>query len=159
DEIKAILAPWAEAVWTPGERFGTIGAKKDGRTFEITTHRAEFYAPDSRKPAVSFSDSVETDLSRRDFTVNAMALALPDPVLIDPFHGAADLGASRLRTPLDPAVSFGDDPLRMMRAARFIAGYGLVPDDELVETAIELRDRLEIVSMERIRAELDKLIV
>jgi poly(A) polymerase len=158
-EIKRLLDGWADAVWTQGERFGTIGAKKAGRTFEITTHRAEAYSPDSRKPTVEFADAVEADLSRRDFTVNALAVALPEVRLIDPFEGAADLAASRLRTPLDPVTSFGDDPLRMLRAARFIAGYGLKPDDELVTAVEKLHDRLAIVSAERIRDELDKLLV
>ncbi len=156
---RAIIAPLADAVWTQGERFGTIGARLGDRTFEITTHRAEAYVPDSRKPTVAFSDAIEADLSRRDFTVNAMALSLPDPVLVDPFDGAADLAAGRLRTPLEPETSFSDDPLRMLRAARFIAGYGLEPEPELVEAVRNLADRLEIVSAERIRDELDRLIV
>ncbi len=158
DEIERVVRPWADAVWTQGKRFGTIGAKKGERTFEITTHRAEAYSPDSRKPDVAFSDSVEADLSRRDFTVNAMALALPDLDLVDPYGGVDDLAAARLRTPLDPHESFGDDPLRMLRAARFIAGYGLHPDGALVEAVREMHHRLEIVSAERIRDELDKLV-
>jgi poly(A) polymerase len=93
-----------------------VGCRKDGTTLEITTFRAEVYHPDSRKPMVAYSDDIETDLSRRDFTVNAMALRLPEPVLVDPFGGAADLAARRLRTPLAPEVSFLDDPLRMLRA-------------------------------------------
>jgi len=161
NEIKAIIGSWPDAVWTQGERFGTIGLKKDGRPYEITTHRAEVYTSDSRKPDVEFSDVVEADLSRRDFTVNAMAVCLTtsEPKLIDPFDGAIDLATKRLRTPLSPQESFSDDPLRMLRAARFIAGYGLAPDDALTEAVVELRDRLEIVSRERIRDELDKLIV
>jgi poly(A) polymerase len=159
DDIEALVRGWADAVWTQGKRFGTIGCKKGGREYEITTHRAEAYDPDSRKPEVSFGDDVEVDLSRRDFTVNAMALALPEPVLIDPYGGAADLVAKRLRTPLSPQESFSDDPLRMLRAARFIAGYGLEPDAELVDAVKELHERLEIVAMERIRMELDKLMV
>lgn len=159
EETKSIIAGWADAVWTHGERFGTIGAKKGGREFEITTHRAEAYRPDSRKPRVEFASAVESDLSRRDFTVNAMALELPEPKLIDPFGGAADLAAGRLRTPLSPQESFTDDPLRMLRAARFIAGYGLEPDHELVAAVRAMSTRLEIVSAERIRDELDKLIV
>jgi poly(A) polymerase len=158
-EIKAIVAPLADAVWTQGERFGTIGLRIAGRDYEITTFRAESYEPDSRKPEVSFGDSIETDLSRRDFTVNAMALAVPEPELLDPFGGAADLAAGLLRTPLDPEVSFVDDPLRMLRAARFIAGYGLEPTPELVEAVRANASRLEIVSAERIRDELDKLLV
>jgi poly(A) polymerase len=158
-ETKAILEGWADALWNQGERFGTIGARHGDRRYEITTHRAEAYSPDSRKPDVAFADAIEADLSRRDFTVNAMALALPEPELIDPFDGAADLAAGRLRTPLSAEVSFGDDPLRMMRAARFIAGYGLEPDAELVAAARALHERIGIVSAERVRDELDKLIV
>jgi poly(A) polymerase len=160
EETKAILGGWADAVWTQGERFGTIGAKKGERSFEITTHRAEAYVPDSRKPSVVFADAVEADLSRRDFTVNAMALTLPEPELVDPFDGRSDLLVhKRLRTPLAPEQSFSDDPLRMLRAARFIAGFGLEPDEGLQVAIAQLRHRLEIVSAERIRDELDKLIV
>jgi len=159
DDVEALLAGWADAVWTQGKRFGTIGARFGDRTVEITTHRAEAYQPDSRKPDVVFADEVEADLARRDFTVNAMALSLPDVRLIDPFEGAADLAAGRLRTPLSPDESFSDDPLRMMRAARFIAGYAMVPEPALVEAVGRLRSRLEIVSAERIRDELNKLIV
>jgi poly(A) polymerase len=158
-DIKRIIGGWADAVWTQGERFGTIGCRKGTREFEITTHRAEAYSPDSRKPEVVYSDAIEADLSRRDFTVNAMALALPEPELIDPFGGAADLAAGVLRTPLAPAESFTDDPLRMLRAARFVAGYGLTPEPALVEAIESMRERLEIVSAERIRDELDKLLV
>jgi len=159
NEVERIVTPWADAVWAQGKRFGTIGCRKAGRTFEITTHRAETYNPDSRKPEVVFGDSVEVDLSRRDFTVNAMALRLPDLELIDPCGGLGDLAASRLRTPLEPDISFGDDPLRMMRAARFIARFGLEPDADLVQAVVEMRGRLGIVSAERIRDELDKLVV
>ncbi|MDQ3978173.1 MAG: CCA tRNA nucleotidyltransferase [Actinomycetota bacterium] len=159
DDIERLLSGWADAVWTQGKRFGTIGAAKGDRRYEITTHRAEAYPPDSRKPEVAFSDSVEADLARRDFTVNAMALALPDLRLVDPHGGTADLAARRLRTPLSPEESFNDDPLRMLRAARFIAGYGLEPDPELTDAVVKLRGRLRIVSAERIRDELDKLLV
>jgi poly(A) polymerase len=159
EQTKRLVAEWADAVWTQGERFGTIGLRNGAWNFEITTHRADAYTPESRKPAVEFADAVEADLSRRDFTVNAMALSLPDPELIDPFEGAADLAAHRLRTPLGPEESFGDDPLRMLRAARFIAGYGLQPDDALVDAVRQMRSRLTIVSAERIRDELDKLLV
>ena len=159
DEVKALVAGWADAVWTQGERFGTIGCRAGEHTFEITTHRAEAYQPDSRKPDVVFADEIAADLSRRDFTVNAMALALPDPVLIDPFEGAVDLAAGRLRTPLTPEESFADDPLRMLRAARFVAGYGLAPVPELVAAVEAMHERLSIVSSERIRDEFDKLVV
>lgn len=160
DAIKRLVAGWADAVWTQGERFGTIGARRGDRTYEITTHRGETYTPDSRKPDVEFSDAVEIDLSRRDFTVNAMALELTtaSPTLVDPYGGVADLVARKLRTPLEPEVSFSDDPLRMMRAARFIAGYGLTPEPALVAAVREMHTRLEIVSAERIRDEFDKLI-
>jgi poly(A) polymerase len=158
-QTKALVADLAEAVWTQGERFGTIGCKIDGRTYEITTHRAEAYDPESRKPEVVFSTDIEADLSRRDFTVNAMALALPEPELIDPFGGAADLAAGVLRTPLDPEESFSDDPLRMLRAARFMAGYGLTPVPELTAAVADMAERLDIVSRERVRDEFDKLLV
>ena len=159
DEVKALLAGSVDSVWSVGERFGTIGAKLGDWTVEITTHRADVYLPETRKPEVTFSTEVEDDLSRRDFTVNAMALALPELQLIDPFDGAADLAAGRLRTPLAPEESFSDDPLRMLRAARFLAGYRLMPTDELVHAVAEMGDRLAIVSAERIRDELDKLMV
>src|SRR3954454_4763976 len=163
-EIKAALNGWADAIWTQGERFGTIGAKKGDRVYEITSHRAEVYTDDSRKPNVQFSNDIEVDLSRRDFTVNAMALELTrtdgePPSLVDPYGGAADLATRTLRTPLRPEVSFSDDPLRMLRAARFIAGYDLEPVPELVAAVRAHAQRLEIVSAERIGGELDKLLV
>jgi poly(A) polymerase len=160
-DIKRCLEGWADAIWTQGERFGTIGAKKGDRIYEITTHRAEAYADDSRKPHVDFADEIEVDLSRRDFTVNAMALELTaaTPTLVDPFGGASDLVTRTLRTPLSPEVSFSDDPLRMLRAARFIARYQLQPVPELTAAVSAMHARLEIVSAERIRDEIDKLIV
>jgi poly(A) polymerase len=159
DDIERLVKGWADAVWTQGKRFGTIGIRYGTRRMEITTHRAEAYRPDSRKPDVVFADAVEADLSRRDFTINAMALSLPDLKLVDPFNGIADLAAHRLRTPLSPEESFTDDPLRMLRAARFLAGYQLTPDPELTAAVTALRARLDIVSDERVRDELDKLIV
>lgn len=160
-EIKACLSGWADAIWTQGEKFGTIGAKKGGRVYEITTHRADVYADHSRKPEVTFADKIDADLSRRDFTVNAMALELTSdsPTLVDPFGGASDLATRTLRTPLLPEISFSDDPLRMLRAARFIAGYQLKPLPELVEAVRAMHGRMSIVSAERIRDELDKLMV
>ena len=159
EEIEEIITGWADVVWTQGARFGTIGCQARGRRYEITTHRAEVYRPDSRKPEVTFDDDIEVDLSRRDFTVNAMALRLPDFELIDPFNGLGDLAAGVLRTPLGPDVSFDDDPLRMLRAARFMAGYGLQPEPELVGAVKAGHHRLSIVSPERIRSELDRLVM
>jgi poly(A) polymerase len=159
DQTEAIVSGWADAVWLQGKRFGTVGFRKGGRVYEVTTFRAEAYVPESRKPNVEFADEVEADLSRRDFTINAMALALPSMELIDPFGGVDDLAAKRLRTPLDPAVSFTDDPLRMLRAARFIAGYGMVPAPPVVAAVEAYHQRLSIVSAERVRDELDKLVV
>ena len=160
DRILELVQPWADHVWLQGQAFGTIGASRGGMPLEITTFRAEVYRPDSRKPSVTFSDSLETDLSRRDFTVNSMAIALPEPKLVDPYGGLDDLLIhKRLGTPLDPEISFIDDPLRMMRAARFISGLGLEPDAALVQAATDLAGRLEVVSAERIRDELSKLLV
>jgi poly(A) polymerase len=159
EESLALLEGWADSVWAQGRQFGTIGARKGDTIFEVTTHRAEAYREDSRKPHVVYADDVTEDLSRRDFTVNAMALRLPDVELIDPYGGVGDLAASVLRTPLAPEVSFSDDPLRMLRAARFVAGYGLTPDPLVVAAVEEMRGRMEIVSAERIRDELSKLMV
>ena len=158
-DIKRLLDGWADAIWTQGERFGTIGAKRGDRLYEITTHRAEAYQPDSRKPEVSFGDTIEGDLARRDFTVNAMALELTTdhPVLVDPHGGAEDLVAKRLRTPMSPEISFSDDPLRMLRAARFLSGYELDPEPGLIDAVRDMSHRLSIVSAERIRDEFDKL--
>jgi poly(A) polymerase len=164
DTVEAVVRPWADAVWLQGQRFGTIGCTKDGERFEVTTFRAEVYRPESRKPEVAFSDDIETDLSRRDFTVNAMAISLDDapgagPQLVDPYDGLADLVARRLRTPLAPEISFEDDPLRMLRAARFVATLGFEPDAALVGAITQMHERLKIVSAERVRDELSKLIV
>ncbi len=159
DETERIVRGWADAVWLTGKEFGTIGCQYRGRRYEITTHRAEAYRPDSRKPEVKFSTAIEADLSRRDFTVNAMALRLPDLELIDPFDGLGDLAAKRLRTPLGPEESFSDDPLRMLRAARFIAGFELQPEPGLIEAVRSMHERLAIVSGERVRDELNKLMV
>ncbi|MDW3215391.1 MAG: CCA tRNA nucleotidyltransferase [Ilumatobacteraceae bacterium] len=161
DEIKACLAGWATALWTQGERFGTIGAKFGERVYEITTFRAESYTDDSRKPHVTYADDIETDLGRRDFTINAMALELTGggtPTLVDPHGGAVDLLQKVLRTPLGPDISFSDDPLRMLRAARFIARFELEPTEQLLAAVAAMATRLEIVSAERIRDEFDKLI-
>jgi poly(A) polymerase len=161
EQTKKLVSGWADAVWTAGERFGTISLQKDGRTYEITTHRAEAYSPDSRKPDVQFSLDIGTDLSRRDFTVNAMALEITAdaPELVDPFGGVADLLSKTLRTPLSPSESFSDDPLRMMRAARFMSALQLQPVPELVEAVRAMHERLTIISAERVRNELDRLMV
>ena len=156
--VKSILEGWADTLWTQGERFGTIGARLGDRRVEITTHRQERYEPDSRKPEVVFADAIEADLSRRDFTINAMAVELPDGSLVDPFGGAADLAARRLRTPLDPEETFSDDPLRMLRAARFLAQFELAAEEPLVSAMAAMADRLAIVAAERIRDELDRLL-
>jgi poly(A) polymerase len=159
EQTKRLVQGWADDVWTQGERFGTIGCRKGTQVYEITTHRAEVYVPESRKPEVTFGDDLTVDLSRRDFTINALALRLPDMELIDPFDGLGDLAAGRLRTPLDPEISFGDDPLRMLRAARFAARFSLQPDPALTAAVEHMHGRLSIVSAERIRDELDKIVL
>jgi len=158
-EIERLVKGWADDIWTQGEKYGTIGCRKGGQVYEITTHRAEVYVPDSRKPEVTFGDDVVVDLSRRDFTINALALRLPDMELIDPFDGLGDLATGRLRTPLDPEISFGDDPLRMLRASRFAARFSLEPDPALTAAVERMHGRLSIVSAERIRDELDKIVL
>jgi poly(A) polymerase len=158
-ETERLVRGWADDIWTQGERFGTIGCRKGTQVYEITTYRAEVYVPDSRKPEVTFGDDLAVDLSRRDFTMNALALRLPDMELIDPFDGLGDLAAGRLRTPLDPEISFGDDPLRMLRAARFAARFSLEPDPALTAAVERMHGRLSIVSAERIRDELDKIVM
>jgi poly(A) polymerase len=162
DAIEAIVAPWASDTYLAGKQFGTVGAVKDGRVYEITTFRSEVYHDDSRKPKVEFSDSIEEDLSRRDFTVNAMALRIPaagePPEMVDPTGGLADLQAGVLRTPLDPEVSFGDDPLRMLRLFRFVSTLGFTPSAEALTAVRDMHERLEIVSRERISGEFDRLL-
>lgn len=155
--IKDLVSDLADALWTQGERFGTIGLRFHGRAIEITTHRAESYTSDSRKPVVSFGDDISVDLSRRDFTVNAMAIEVPGGDLVDPWSGATDLEAQLLRTPLEPEISFSDDPLRMLRAARFASRFDLEPSDELTAAAVDLCERLRIVAIERIGDELERL--
>jgi poly(A) polymerase len=159
DRIAELLESWGDAVYRVGATFGTIAAVKDGMTVEVTTFRNEVYRDHSRKPQVTFSDDIETDLSRRDFTVNAMALSLMDMGPIDPFGGLADLAAGVLRTPIDPRVSFSEDPLRMLRLFRFQATLGFEPEARTLEAVSEMGDRLEIVSAERISDELSKLVV
>jgi poly(A) polymerase len=159
DRIAQLLEGWGDVVYNVGATFGTVAAVKDRWTVEVTTFRNEVYRDHSRKPQVTFSDDIETDLSRRDFTVNAMALSLMDMSPIDPFGGLADLAGGVLRTPLDPRISFSEDPLRMLRLFRFQATLGFEPEADALEAVTEMGDRLEIVSAERINDELSKLIV
>jgi poly(A) polymerase len=159
DDVKQIVSGWADAVFTMGEQFGTVGARRNGRSYEITTFRSEVYRDESRKPHVTYSDDIEEDLARRDFSVNAMALRIPDADLVDPYGGMAALAATVLKTPLDPHVSFSDDPLRMLRLFRFQATLGFTPHETAVRAVEEMADRLSIVSAERIRDEFSKLIV
>ncbi|KGN37422.1 CCA tRNA nucleotidyltransferase [Knoellia subterranea] len=163
DETEAILREWGTATWDMGRDFGTIGARRrEGGTetvVEVTTYRADAYDGVTRKPVVAFGDSLEEDLVRRDFTINAMALRLPSLEFVDPHGGLGDLRDRVLRTPSTPEVSFGDDPLRMMRAVRFVAQLGFVPAPEVLAALREMAGSLEIVSAERIRDELVKLIL
>ena len=158
EEIKVIIKPIADNLWLSGEKFGTIGAHVNGKTIEITTHRSESYLSDSRKPIVEFSQQIEEDLSRRDFTVNSMAIDLSSKELIDPFNGQKDFADGVLRTPLNPDISFSEDPLRMLRAARFTCRFELTPTKKMVQSMKALAPRLEIVSPERIREEFDKFL-
>ena len=159
DEILAIVKPISSARWDIGREFGTIGARILGEKVEITTYRADSYNGETRKPTVEFGDSLEGDLVRRDFTVNAMALRLPELVLVDPSGGVDDLLARRIRTPGAPEVSFGDDPLRMLRAARFESQLGFTVDEPTVAAMTALADRISIISVERISDELSKLLL
>ena len=159
DQILAIVTPISDAQWDIGRAFGTIGARIGGETFEITTYRSDAYDGETRKPEVQFGDSLEADLTRRDFTVNAMALRLPSQVLVDPSGGMDDLLARRLTTPSSPEISFGDDPLRMLRAARFASQLGFVVDDATVAAMEALADRIAIISVERVSDELSKLLL
>ncbi|MDR2348567.1 MAG: CCA tRNA nucleotidyltransferase [Bifidobacteriaceae bacterium] len=155
-----ILKRWATKTWEIGRAFGTVAGRRGDTVVEITTYRDEVYEPDSRKPDVSYGDSLEGDLSRRDFTVNSMAVLLsPEIRFADPFGGLGDLAAGLLRTPVAATQSFADDPLRMMRAARFAAQLGFDVDEQAVAAMTALADRIEIVSAERIQAELVKLIL
>ena len=158
DEVLEIVRGWAETQRLVGVEFGTVGVYKKGTWFEITTFRSERYLEDSRHPEVVSVATIEADLSRRDFTINAMALKLPERTFVDPYGGLEDLAARRLRTPLTPEESFSDDPLRMLRAARFVAQLGVDPDPALVEAMRAQRGRLAIVSAERIRDELVKIL-
>ncbi|MEU8138709.1 CCA tRNA nucleotidyltransferase [Streptodolium elevatio] len=164
EQVLAIVRPWAEAVWEVGIAFGTVGCRKqapNGHDFliEITTYRSEAYDRTSRKPEVSYGDSIEDDLVRRDFTVNAMAVDLPAVDFVDPYGGLEDLADRVLRTPGTPEASFGDDPLRMMRAARFAAQLDFDVAPEVVAAMTAMADRIDIVSAERVRDEFNKLVL
>lgn len=159
EDAKQILASVGTGIWDVGIAFGTVGARVDGRTCEVTTYRSEHYDPDSRKPEVAYGASLEADLSRRDFTVNALALRLPSLALVDVFDGTGDLARGVLRTPRPAPLSFADDPLRMLRAARFRSQLGLQPTVEVVAAMTSEAGRLRIVSAERIRDELVKLLL
>jgi poly(A) polymerase len=159
DQTEAVLAPLGKTLWDAGRRFGTIGVRLGGYLCEITTYRSDAYDGTTRKPEVEFGDSLEADLSRRDFTVNAMALQVPELKLVDPTGGFDDLLAGRLRTPGGPEISFGDDPLRMLRGARFRAQLGFDLDPEAAEAARRMAPSLDIVAAERVQQELAKLLL
>ena len=158
-ETTKVLRGWADRQYLVGVKFGTVGARKGDLVLEITTYREEIYAEEHRKPAVTFGMDLRTDLSRRDFTVNAMAISLPEGVFVDPFGGVKHLAARRLDTPLDPELAFSDDPLRMLRAARFAAQLDVEPAPRVTEAIESMRERLSIVSAERINDELSKLLL
>lgn len=158
NEILEVVRGWADATWLTGIEFGTIGAARHGHRFEITTFRGETYREDSRKPQIQTVSTIEADLARRDFTINAMALRLPGWTFVDPHGGVGDLAHRTLRTPLSPELSFSDDPLRMLRAARFAATLECAPVPELLAAIKVQRQRLRIVSAERVRDELSKLL-
>ena len=159
EETERLLAGWGEATWDMGREFGTIGARKGDVVVEVTTYRTEAYDPDSRKPEVVYGDTLDGDLSRRDFTVNSMALRLPDLVFVDPSNGLGDLAAGVLRTPATPEQAFTDDPLRMMRAARFAAQLRFDVDPAVMAAMSAMAERIRIVSAERVQAELVRLLL
>ena len=159
DQVIALIDGWADARWDTGIAFGTVGLRKDGLNLEITTYRSELYDSGSRKPTVTYGDSLDEDLSRRDFTVNAMAVTLPEHAFVDLFGGLQDLGRRVLRTPRTPEELFRDDPLRMCRAARFAAQLGFDVAPEVVAAMRAMAERITIVSAERVRDELSKLVL
>jgi poly(A) polymerase len=159
EQVLAMVDGWADATWTVGIAFGTVGLRKGGTVFEITTYRSEQYQAASRRPEVRYGRSLEEDLRRRDFTINAMAARLPGYDLVDPFGGLDALKDEVLRTPGRPEDSFSDDPLRILRAARFAAKLGFAVAPEVQAAMTEQAARLEIVSAERITGELTKLML
>ena len=158
EDTERLLRGWADHIWLTGVRFGTVSATKDGWRLEITTYRSDAYTQGSRHPDVTFGDNIEADLSRRDFTVNAMAVQLPQARFVDPFGGLADLQARVLRTPISPELSFGDDPLRMVRLCRFAAKLGARPDEQAAKAATVMAEQIATISAERVRDELVKLV-
>jgi poly(A) polymerase len=160
-DSEKILNKWADSVWDIGAAFGTVAGKKDEITVEITTYRSESYDPTSRKPDVEFGKSIEADLARRDFTINAMALELTteEPTFIDLFNGVVDLQKKIIKTPGKPEDSFSDDPLRMMRAARFMSQLNFEVDQSVLVAIKNMAARLEIISAERIRDEFIKIMM
>ncbi len=158
EQIRALVRDFGEACWETGAAFGTIGVRRGGIRLEITTYRREAYEPASRKPAVRFGTSLTEDLSRRDFTINAMAVSLPGRHFADPYSGVRDLAEGVLRTPGRPADSFSDDPLRMLRAARFSAQLGFDVDEAVMRAMTSMADRLRVVSVERVSGEFSKLL-
>lgn len=159
ERTEELLRRWGGTTWDIGREFGTIGAHRHDLDVEVTTYRTDSYDVGSRKPEVSYGDTLEGDLTRRDFTVNAMAMRLPGMVLVDPHHGLEDLAEARLRTPVSAEQSFDDDPLRIMRAARFASQLGIDVGEDVMDAMSAMAHRLDIVSAERIRAELERLIV
>jgi poly(A) polymerase len=159
ETTEKLLSGWADAIWDMGRSFGTIGCRKGDWTVEVTTYRSDAYDATSRKPEVEYGDSLEGDLHRRDFTVNAMAMTLPGRALVDPYGGRTDLARGVLRTPGTPGDSFSDDPLRMLRAARFAAQLDFEVDPAVVAAMTDMADRIKIVSAERVRDELVKLLM
>ena len=159
DQILKLLKPISSATWDIGREFGTIAAQIGDEKVEITTYRADSYDKTTRKPTVEFGDNLEDDLVRRDFTVNAMALRLPSRTFVDPHSGLRDLLLQTLRTPSKPEISFSDDPLRMMRGARFASQLGFEIDPEAFDAMRGMADRIQIISAERVRDELSKLLL
>lgn len=159
DVVLGLISQWADATWEAGIRFGTVGARKNGQNIEITTYRTESYSEDTRKPEVKYGKTLAEDVERRDFTINSMAIRVPDIEFVDLCSGVSDLATGIIRTPATPEESFSDDPLRMLRAARFAAQLGFEVAPEVLRAMTDMASRIEIVSAERVRDELDKLIL
>ncbi len=158
DRTVAVVKGWADAIWETGREFGTIGVQKDGLRIEITTFRAEAYDGVTRNPVVRYGTSLADDLQRRDFTINAMAVSVPGHVFTDPYGGLRDLAAGVIRTPAAPSASFSDDPLRMLRAARFAAKLRFTVDAPVVRAMTDMAADLDRITAERIRDEFTKLL-